>query len=161
MVTGTDLREMRLQKGLTTQQAAALIGISQPTLWNWESKGISRGRSADAQRLYKKLSTLPDDPKAFRTFDYRKAKRVSRTVRKVIVHRPNGREIAELRAAYGYTQEILGDMIGISPQELSHIERGIRQAEPDVIDNVCEVFGIPLDESKEETKVRTGSGARF
>lgn len=160
MVTGTMLKEMRLRKGQTTRQASKLIGVSQPTVSRWESSGISERRQADADELYKRLSAMPDDPKVFQTFENRVRRQKKKTTRQIVTHPPNGKEIKMLREAYGYSQEILGDMIGISPQLLSHIENGYYEPAPDVLENICEVFGIKTGQ-EQCAAVRTGSGARF
>lgn len=157
---GTALKELRLRKGLTTKQMGELIGVSQATAWRIEAMNESGKATPIAEVLEAKMKELPDDPKRFQTFDKRRKKKCERVVRPVITHPPVGREITMLRKAYGYTQEILGDMIGISSQEVSHLECGHYNPDPYISECLCDIFGIAAEKDTGGA-VRTGSGARF
>lgn len=159
-MTGTDLREMRIRKGLTTSQAARLINIAQSTMWKWEEYGISRGRDKDAEELCRMMSRLPDNPSRLKLVEHHRPRRADTKERTIITHPPRGREITMLRKAYGYTQAILGDMIGISPQELSHIECGVHEPTDDILESLCDVFGIKYETGKTESEY-VGTGRRF
>lgn len=159
-MTGTDLREMRIRKGLTTLQAARLINIAQSTMWKWEEYGISRGRDKDAEVLLGKMAEFPDEPSRVKLVGHHKPRKADTRGRAIITHPPRGREITMLRKAYGYTQTILGDMIGISPQELSHIECGVHEPTEDILESLCDVFGIKYETNKTEGEY-VGTGRRF
>ena len=56
-----------------------------------------------------------------------------------------GRNIQELREKAGYTQEYMSELIGITPNHLSAIERGASGASIETIRRVCTVLGSSSD----------------
>lgn len=57
-----------------------------------------------------------------------------------------GALIRKHRLAKGYTQQQLGDAIGIQTKSISFIERGINYPSPENIFKLAEVLDISLDE---------------
>lgn len=56
-----------------------------------------------------------------------------------------GANIQATRECVGYTQEELSEVIGITPNHLSAIERGASGASLETIEKLCYTFGISAD----------------
>lgn len=56
-----------------------------------------------------------------------------------------GLNIHAAREAAGYTQEALSELLGITPNHLSAIERGLSGASLEMIEKLCSLFGISAD----------------
>ena len=56
-----------------------------------------------------------------------------------------GSNIRVEREKAGYTQETLSEILGITPNHLSAIERGVSGASLEMIDTLCTLFGITSD----------------
>lgn len=56
-----------------------------------------------------------------------------------------GLNIQAARDHAGYTQEELSELIGITPNHLSAIERGASGASLETIERLCNIFGISAD----------------
>ena len=57
-----------------------------------------------------------------------------------------GKRIKELRKSKGLTQERLAELVGFEPNHMTKIEAGIHFPHPDKIDNLAEIFNIPIKE---------------
>lgn len=57
-----------------------------------------------------------------------------------------GAKIRELRKAKGLTQERLGELSGIEPSNISHIERGVAKLSLPTFISIANVLGATLDE---------------
>lgn len=51
----------------------------------------------------------------------------------------------EVREESRYTQEQLSEMLGVTPNHLSALERGISGASLELIEKFCQIFGISAD----------------
>lgn len=56
-----------------------------------------------------------------------------------------GSNIRIERENAGYTQETLSEILGITPNHLSAIERGVSGASLEMIETLCALFGIQSD----------------
>ena len=56
-----------------------------------------------------------------------------------------GSNIRIEREHAGYTQEALSEILGITPNHLSAIERGVSGASLEMIETLCALFGIQSD----------------
>ena len=56
-----------------------------------------------------------------------------------------GANIRMARENAGYTQESLSEILGITPNHLSAIERGISGASLEMIETLCALFGVQSD----------------
>lgn len=56
-----------------------------------------------------------------------------------------GRNIQFAREAARYTQEELSEIVGITPNHLSAIERGVSGATLELIEKLCRLFGVTSD----------------
>ena len=56
-----------------------------------------------------------------------------------------GLNIQAAREHAGYTQEALSELIGVTPNHLSAIERGASGASLETIERLCNIFGVSAD----------------
>ena len=56
-----------------------------------------------------------------------------------------GTNILTARESAGYTQEKLSELIGLTPNHLSAIERGVSGASLEVLEKLCLLLGISAD----------------
>lgn len=56
-----------------------------------------------------------------------------------------GENIQAARNRAGYTQEKLSEIVGITPNHLSAIERGVSGATLELIERLCLLFGVSAD----------------
>ena len=56
-----------------------------------------------------------------------------------------GANIKAVREESHYTQEQLSELIGVTPNHLSAIERGYYGATPELIDRLCHIFSVSAD----------------
>ena len=56
-----------------------------------------------------------------------------------------GANIQAAREKAGYTQEKLSELIGVSPNHMSAIERGVSAVSLDALRRICSLFGISAD----------------
>ena len=56
-----------------------------------------------------------------------------------------GSNIQAVRERANYTQEQLSEMIGVTPNHLSAIERGASGASLETIEKLCQLFGVSTD----------------
>lgn len=57
-----------------------------------------------------------------------------------------GLNIHAARENAGYTQEALSEILGITPNHLSAIERGLSGASLEMIEKLCSLFGLSADD---------------
>lgn len=56
-----------------------------------------------------------------------------------------GSNIQAARERADYTQEQLSEMLGLTPNHLSAIERGVSGASLETIEKLCQLFGVSAD----------------
>lgn len=56
-----------------------------------------------------------------------------------------GTNIQAAREAAGYTQEELSELVGLTPNHLSAIERGVSGASLEVLQKLCSLLGVSAD----------------
>lgn len=56
-----------------------------------------------------------------------------------------GANIQSAREKAGYTQERLSEIVGITPNHLSAIERGVSGASLELLQKLCGLFGVSAD----------------
>lgn len=56
-----------------------------------------------------------------------------------------GANMREVREENRYTQEQLSEILGVTPNHLSAVERGISGASLELIEKFCQIFGISAD----------------
>lgn len=56
-----------------------------------------------------------------------------------------GANIQAAREQAGYTQERLSEILGLSPNHMSAIERGVSAVSLDALRTICSLFGISAD----------------
>lgn len=56
-----------------------------------------------------------------------------------------GTNIQLAREAAGYTQEKLSELVGLTPNHLSAIERGVSGASLEVLQKLCPLLGVSAD----------------
>ena len=56
-----------------------------------------------------------------------------------------GSNIQTARERANYTQEQLSEIIGVTPNHLSAIERGASGASLETIERLCQIFGVSVD----------------
>ena len=56
-----------------------------------------------------------------------------------------GANIQAAREKAGYTQERLSEIVGITPNHLSAIERGVSGASLELLQKLCGLFGVSAD----------------
>lgn len=56
-----------------------------------------------------------------------------------------GRRIRQAREAAGLTQERFSELIGISPQNVSCVERGLAGVSLTVLKKMCQILSVPSD----------------
>ena len=70
-----------------------------------------------------------------------------------------GANIRIAREKAGYTQENLSEILGITPNHLSAIERGVSGASLEMIEKLCVLFGIQSDTLIFENKPKDDFGS--
>ena len=65
--------------------------------------------------------------------------------RKKAINVEIGRNIQEERMRAGYTQEELSELLDLTPNHLSAIERGVSGASIETLQKLCRVLGISAD----------------
>lgn len=56
-----------------------------------------------------------------------------------------GRRIRQAREAAGLTQERFSELVGISPQNVSCVERGLAGVSLTVLKKMCQILSVPSD----------------
>lgn len=56
-----------------------------------------------------------------------------------------GANIQSAREHANYTQEALSEILGVTPNHLSAIERGVSGASLELIETLCHLFGVSAD----------------
>lgn len=109
MSIGGNIRRLRRERGMTQQELAKAVGVSQASLANWEV-GKTRPRSGSVERLADALGVamrdLADGPGRGAGAD------------------AVGRNVRWYRERRGMTQGELADKAGVSPSAVSNCERG-------------------------------------
>lgn len=72
-----------------------------------------------------------------------------------------GSKIKELRDKRGWTQEMLGDMMGKSPQSISSYELGRQNPPADVLISLSSIFHVSIDELAGNTRGKTISVGNY
>lgn len=62
-----------------------------------------------------------------------------------IFYKALGKRIKELRKEHGFTQEILGEKIGVTKSAIVNYETGIRKIPLDTLVKISQLFDIKLD----------------
>jgi len=65
--------------------------------------------------------------------------------KKKAINEQVGSHIKIVREKNGYTQERFSELLGITPNHLSAIERGAPGATLEMLDKLCKTFGIATD----------------
>lgn len=56
-----------------------------------------------------------------------------------------GNKIRDIRIKNGHTLEELGDKLNFNPSNLSKIERGVRKPTIELIDQLAEIYDVPVN----------------
>lgn len=56
-----------------------------------------------------------------------------------------GRRVRQAREAAGLTQERFAELVGISPQNISCVERGLAGVSLTVLKRMCQILSVPSD----------------
>lgn len=104
-MTGAEILARRESLGIAQSELARRIGVTQPTISNWEA-GRARPRRAEAQRLAAALASSPEpDMIAEPKRDY-------------------GAWVADKRSSLGLSRADLAARAGVSPLQIYNIETG-------------------------------------
>ncbi len=57
-----------------------------------------------------------------------------------------GRRIRGLRRLKRMTQQQLAESLGLSPSQISNIERGLKKPQPALLEKIAETLNVPRDE---------------
>jgi len=61
-----------------------------------------------------------------------------------------GKNIVSIRKAQGLTQENLGSYLGVTREQISHYERGVREISVTELNKLSDLFGVELSDLFEE-----------
>lgn len=134
---GQQIREIRREKGMTVSALAAQLGVSPPTVRDWES-GATRHLSARHRPAVEALGvdTSRLAPPRSRTVDP--------SVEESAIH-PWAAALTRARLSRGLSQRDAAPSLGVSVSTLSKWERGgVRQPAPESVDRLV-AWGVPRD----------------
>lgn len=66
------------------------------------------------------------------------------------MHKTIGNNITKIRKAQGLTQENIASYLGLSREQISHYERGVRNISVTELNKLSDLFGIELSDLLEE-----------
>ncbi|KAF5076080.1 helix-turn-helix protein [anaerobic digester metagenome] len=72
-----------------------------------------------------------------------------------------GANVYKYRAAQGYTQEHLASLLGVTREQISNYEKGIRNIPVTSLNKLADLFGIELEELLEENPTITSTNLAF
>lgn len=137
-VLGKRIKMLRKSKSMTQSQLAEALGVSQSTIGMYECNS----REPDLKRIMA-LARLFDVP-------------VSALIEEEYVQVPSakakldaysfGMAVYRLRKGRGLSQDQLADMLGISKQAVSNYERGIREPDFNMLEDLASTFGMTVPE---------------
>jgi transcriptional regulator with XRE-family HTH domain len=149
---GHALRFLRMRRGLTQRQAAALLGVRQSQISRWETSGAAsfmRVESLDRilnayEATFEDLGsalTHQDREQAFENLMSSALSRLKELTRPEIPQPQTGIRFRELRAKSGWTLDEVAERTGLSQEMLEKLEAGepveINSADLRVLAEAC------------------------
>lgn len=72
-----------------------------------------------------------------------------------------GVNVHKYRAAQGYTQEQLANLLGVTREQISNYEKGIRNIPVTSLNKLADLFGVELEELLEENSTVADTNLAF
>lgn len=120
------------KEGLTVKDLADLVGVKYHTAYNWvHSKTKPK---ADTRNKIEEILEMDHSPETKKVF--------------------SGVRLLEKREQYGYSQETLGKMLGVSSRAVYSWEKG--EAQPSLVNvrSLCSIFGVKEDDFYRTTSIK-------
>lgn len=116
------LKARRLEKNLTLDEVAHMVGVSAPTISRWESGDIANMRR---DKIVKLAQALDISPAVIMGLDNEESDNTKNTSRKGVIFMTIGERIKNVRTKLGISQVAFADKIGVSKQTLYKYENNI------------------------------------
>lgn len=116
------LKARRLEKNLTLDEVAHMVGVSAPTISRWESGDIANMRR---DKIVKLAQALDISPAVIMGLDNEEYDNTENTSSQGVIFMTVGERIKNVRTKLGISQVAFADKIGVSKQTLYKYENNI------------------------------------
>ena len=128
------IRDLRARYNLTLEQVAQRVGVGKSTIRKWETGMIENMRRDKIAKLAEALYTSPaylmgwEEAASCEQSGYW-----------------DGRRLADLRASYGYSENQISTLLGISEEEYKQLEIGTIEPSFSLMLRLADAFSCDLD----------------